>query len=932
MEFASNFVFYNEEEDEGEAEEVDFMDLASELTPSTEEAARAAPLPPRASGRSRGRGGGGAREASKKSKRSRRPRGTPVYRRHLDTNVLRLRLGSLGSVATVATGDVTRCRGCGAAFSCHSKLGAESSEETKAGEESKAGAAEAKAGEEAKASEEAKAEATTAATADAAATAEEGEGEDADQDDRWSCEFCGTVNLVDLDPAERPTQSTVDYLLEAPSGEDAAAAAAARADPASQPVTLFVLDVSGSMCVATEMEGVVALKGDRRGSMRGLRTAGDSGDQHLPGERRDVTYVSRLQAIQAAVNQQLESMARETPTWRAGLITFNEDVRVVGDGSAPTQVLAGDRLADYEHLKSAGEDYPLARPVSESRASLVERLFALEEGGQTALGPAAVVAVHAAARVRGSRVVICTDGASNVGLGKLEELSSDAQREEASAFYRALGERAQAAGVIVDVVGIEGQCDLETLGQLAELSGGEVTKVDPVRVHSNFAGMLARPVLATGVKASLFLHRGMQFKHVDEADQLITEVLNDEADEEEEGEEGGGAAEGAAEGATGGEGEAAAEEKDESKTADKAAPAPAPAPAPVPASAPASEAAPAPASAAPASAPAPTARADPTAAMSGSRLTRVVGNVNEDTEVTFEYGVRPLAERRAMGIERVSKLPFQVQIEFTKLDGSRLLRVITLMRPVTHDRAQAAREADMALLGSHAAQQSAMLAQRGDYETSLANTRMWTNFMAKNSLTPAQRASHASYVEDVSALDSALQSAMASEAPASHALALTAVAEEEDEDEAEMGEEARASRGGGIGGFFSSLFGRRGSGAPPQQQQQQQARVRARGGAAMPPPPPPAPSAAAPGFDAFAFGGEGGGGGGGRMRMEMTSESSSPWFSTPSAASSAAAPPAVQAERRKARVTARSTTNDALSSTIRGYASKGSAARSRKRK
>merc|ERR1711871_1025305 len=34
-----------------------------------------------------------------------------------------------------------------------------------------------------------------------------------DDADTWTCEFCGTVNEVDLDPAEIPTSGTVDYVL-----------------------------------------------------------------------------------------------------------------------------------------------------------------------------------------------------------------------------------------------------------------------------------------------------------------------------------------------------------------------------------------------------------------------------------------------------------------------------------------------------------------------------------------------------------------------------------------------------------------------------------------------------------------------------------------------------------------------------------------------
>lgn len=92
-------------------------------------------------------------------------------------------------------------------------------------------------------------------------------------------------------------------------------------------------------------------------------------------------------------------MAKEVPSRHAGLITFNAEVTLIGDGSADSRIVAGDRLSDDEALREVGRAYPLSRPVSEARSRLSDRLFALEEGGPTALGPA-VVAGLSMLRVR----------------------------------------------------------------------------------------------------------------------------------------------------------------------------------------------------------------------------------------------------------------------------------------------------------------------------------------------------------------------------------------------------------------------------------------------------------------------------------------------------------------------------------------------------
>jgi hypothetical protein len=54
--------------------------------------------------------------------------------------------------------------------------------------------------------------------------------------------------------------------------------------------------------------------------------------------------------------------------------------------------------------------------VKESSDALRTRLYGLEEGGGTALGPACVVGVAMAATKPGAKLIIATDGLSNVKL------------------------------------------------------------------------------------------------------------------------------------------------------------------------------------------------------------------------------------------------------------------------------------------------------------------------------------------------------------------------------------------------------------------------------------------------------------------------------------------------------------------------------------
>jgi len=110
----------------------------------------------------------------------------------------------------------------------------------------------------------------------------------------------------------------------------------------------------------------------------------------------------------------------------------------------------------------------------------------------------------------GSTIVICTDGLSNVGLGSLDELWLDEQKEQAQKFYENIGLYAQSQGITISVVSIKGtDCSLENLGKLTELTSGTVDRVEPVEISKNFQSILSLPVIATHVNMIVMLHKGL---------------------------------------------------------------------------------------------------------------------------------------------------------------------------------------------------------------------------------------------------------------------------------------------------------------------------------------------------------------------------------------------------------------------------------------
>jgi len=178
-----------------------------------------------------------------------------------------------------------------------------------------------------------------------------------------------------------------------------------------------------SMCVSKPVPGKFNLRGDKAGDMsRSLNV--DQRQQYIGTERRDVTYVSRLQCVQAAINHQIEELHSKQPNTKVAIISFNNEVTIIGDGTGvrfffffflklmtgltavllqEPVIVTGDKLHNSNQLMEVGRAYQLTKTLAQTKASLVEKLFALEEGGSTALGPATCVAIGMAEKYPGTK-------------------------------------------------------------------------------------------------------------------------------------------------------------------------------------------------------------------------------------------------------------------------------------------------------------------------------------------------------------------------------------------------------------------------------------------------------------------------------------------------------------------------------------------------
>jgi len=206
--------------------------------------------------------------------------------------------------------------------------------------------------------------------------------------------------------------------------------------------------------------------------------------------------MTRLQCVQSAVTQQLGMLRKHHPESTVVVITFGAEVCIYTDMG--NRSLVAKRAHDSEaDLIAKGQE--LVAQCSEKVVDAAERLemtiAGLRPSGNTALGPALTVGVGLASSRPGSKIILCTDGMANNGVGAIRN------RNQLVDFYSDIGRRAAEEGTCISVITMEGEdCSMENLGTCADLTGGQVEMVDLQALSSKVGSMLANATLGTNLE------------------------------------------------------------------------------------------------------------------------------------------------------------------------------------------------------------------------------------------------------------------------------------------------------------------------------------------------------------------------------------------------------------------------------------------------
>lgn len=261
---------------------------------------------------------------------------------------------------------------------------------------------------------------------------------------------------------------------------------------ARHPRVVFCVDVSGSMSTTTTVPGK---------------------------DGKPPQHVSRLSCIKAAVNTQITALQRAQPDCVVSVIAFGSDVKVWADWrflDVETR-LNGDEAALV--AKGAALQDKCSLPLDKTAQTVAQKVEQLQTNGCTALGPALAVAVGLTGDSPGSKIILCTDGEANQGVGSMSRGGAN----DHIGFYQGMAQRARANGVTVSVVTVEGEsCGMEALGLIADVTSGQVDIVSALNLAKTVENLLKSKCVATNASCTITAPDGF---HVSCAGQLAAPVL-----------------------------------------------------------------------------------------------------------------------------------------------------------------------------------------------------------------------------------------------------------------------------------------------------------------------------------------------------------------------------------------------------------------------
>ena len=335
----------------------------------------------------------------------------------------------------------------------------------------------------------------------------------------WKCEFCShenkdlIINKVDIplnDTIENCLAPGINKELKTPEKDDSS--------------LVFCFDISGSMCQSYDVGKVlknkfnkILGKKDNKNKFKFQNNNSDDEDNQFDYNMENTNYISRLDLVKCSIRDNINSLLKNAPNTKVGIVSFGSDIEVKGDCLSNVMMIKEKDMNNESKIKSLGEENTnlIKATISESHENIIKALNATEENGSTALGPAVLMSLSLLKNAKiGSRIFLCTDGMSNLGVGNISE-----NKDNAKDFYTKIGEMAKEKGIIINLITFQdSESEIDILMSMVDKSGGEIIRVNPNAILDGFNDLLENEAIASEVELRMNLNKCLTFRDQEEKD------------------------------------------------------------------------------------------------------------------------------------------------------------------------------------------------------------------------------------------------------------------------------------------------------------------------------------------------------------------------------------------------------------------------------
>ena len=336
----------------------------------------------------------------------------------------------------------------------------------------------------------------------------------------WNCEFCSHLNEnITIDKNNIPKNETIENCLEPQIVKET--------NKDDESTLIFCFDISGSMCqsynVGTQLKEkfnkIIGKKPGVNRSMYDYRNDDDIDFSNYDFNQNNTNYISRLDMVKLSIENNINTLLKNSPNVKVGIVSFGNEIEVKGDCLSNIMIIKQKDMNNESKIKSLGEENTnlIKTPLKLSSKNIIKSLRATEENGATALGPAVLLSLSLLKNAKiGSRIFLCTDGMSNLGVGDISE-----NRENSIEFYKKIGNMAKEKGVVISLITFEdSESEIDVLKNMVELSGGEIIRVNPNEILDGFNDLLENEVIASEVEIKMNLNKSMTFRDIKDKNDL----------------------------------------------------------------------------------------------------------------------------------------------------------------------------------------------------------------------------------------------------------------------------------------------------------------------------------------------------------------------------------------------------------------------------